>query len=155
TFAEKEIVYREGWFGDTLFMVVKGYAVIKLGGMSVGIISPGSYFGESSILGCTTRLETVVAVTMLTCVELTRNAAMRAIEDIPDAMRKLEELRRERIDAIGDFEESLKKESEMVELSCDAGFESITESWTNETKRTDEFCVSTGSYEDPTVEALS
>ncbi|KAI9340015.1 hypothetical protein DFJ73DRAFT_845667 [Zopfochytrium polystomum] len=111
-FVRNETIYKQHSHGTSLFMIIEGYAIVRLGGMRVGHLTPGSYFGELGLIAPGPRFETVIAITQVTCMELDRQAIGDVLEDIPEISRSMNQLRLERIKVIDELCESVLSEGD-------------------------------------------
>ncbi len=67
----------QGKFGDDFFVILDGQAEVTRDRRKVGVLGPGTYFGEVALLrpsiGRTPRTATVTAVTLVRCFLLSKN----------------------------------------------------------------------------------
>jgi CRP/FNR family cyclic AMP-dependent transcriptional regulator len=61
TFAAGEMVFAEGDFGDTMYVVLKGHVEIRVGGEALEVAGPGTVIGEMALINLTTRSATAIA----------------------------------------------------------------------------------------------
>ena len=97
-FAEGEIVVREGDTTSSMFLIADGRAAVSVHGAPAGrsvasrglaVLSPGSAFGEISLLTGEPRLATVRALTEATLVEIDKATLAPILESNPSLVEKL------------------------------------------------------------------
>jgi CRP/FNR family cyclic AMP-dependent transcriptional regulator len=76
-------VVSEGDRGDNFFVITSGKARVLRGGREVAELGPGDYFGELSLFDPAPRNATVAAVGPLSLVLLSREAFLRAVDEMP------------------------------------------------------------------------
>jgi CRP-like cAMP-binding protein len=76
-------VVREGDRGDDFFVITSGKGRVTRGGREVAELGPGDYFGELSLFDPAPRNATVTAVGTMSLVSLSRDAFMRALDEMP------------------------------------------------------------------------
>jgi CRP-like cAMP-binding protein len=57
-------------FGDELFLVVDGHAVVSRNGVDLGVVNAGDFFGEMALLGTGVRTSTVRSIVAMTLLAL-------------------------------------------------------------------------------------
>jgi len=57
-------------FGDELFLVVDGHAVVSRNGVDLGVVNAGDFFGEMALLGTVVRTSTVRSIVAMTLLGL-------------------------------------------------------------------------------------
>lgn len=67
--AQVDIV-SENEFGDELFLVVDGHAAVTRGGVDLGVLNAGDFFGEMAMLGTGVRTSTVRSIVPMTLLGL-------------------------------------------------------------------------------------
>ena len=60
----------ENEFGDELFLVVDGHAAVTRGGVDLGVLNAGDFFGEMAMLGTGVRTSTVRSIVAMTLLGL-------------------------------------------------------------------------------------
>jgi small-conductance mechanosensitive channel/CRP-like cAMP-binding protein len=98
-FAEGEIVVREGDTTSSMFLIADGRAAVSVHGPAAGgvgvasrgvaVLSPGSAFGEISLLTGEPRLATVRALTEATLVEIDKATLAPILESNPSLVEKI------------------------------------------------------------------
>jgi CRP/FNR family transcriptional regulator, cyclic AMP receptor protein len=87
TYRKGETVFKEGDAGQSMFLLVSGQAgVVKdfFGGeRNLGMLQPGEYFGEMSLLSGNNRSATVQAHTDLACYTINHPDFMALVGKIP------------------------------------------------------------------------
>jgi CRP-like cAMP-binding protein/small-conductance mechanosensitive channel len=88
TFTPGEWIVRQGEEGDSMYLVTVGevsiaYATGDLSENRVGLIGPGDFFGESSLLTGEPRNASAVAVTRVDCYKLDKAGLQRIIAQHP------------------------------------------------------------------------
>jgi len=63
-------IVSEGEFGDELFLVVDGHAAVTRGGVDLGVLNAGDFFGEMAMLGTGVRASTVRSIVAMTLLGL-------------------------------------------------------------------------------------
>jgi CRP/FNR family transcriptional regulator, cyclic AMP receptor protein len=63
-------VVNESEFGDELFLVVDGHAAVTRGGVDLGVLNAGDFFGEMALLGTGVRTSTVRSIVAMTLLGL-------------------------------------------------------------------------------------
>ena len=61
TFSSGEMVFAEGDFGDTMYIVLEGHVEIRIGGRTLEVAGPGTVIGEMSLINLSTRSATAIA----------------------------------------------------------------------------------------------
>jgi len=85
SFAPGEIIVRQGDAGDSMYVVIAGQVAINYAGVDksetqVAVISPGEFFGESSLLTGETRNASAITLSRVDCYELDK-AGLQGILD--------------------------------------------------------------------------
>ncbi|MCB4203408.1 mechanosensitive ion channel family protein [Deferribacterales bacterium Es71-Z0220] len=73
-YLENEEVIKEGESGESMFFVLEGKFEAKKHGKNLGILQPGDFFGEMSLLTGDKRYATITAVTKAKAIEIDRQA---------------------------------------------------------------------------------
>jgi len=73
----------EGDRGDDFFVITSGKARVTRGGREVAELGPGDYFGELSLFDPAPRNATITAVGSMSLVSLSRDAFLRALDELP------------------------------------------------------------------------
>ena len=76
-------IVREGDRGDDFFVITSGKGRVTRGGREVAELGPGDYFGELSLFDPAPRNATVTAVGAMSLVSLSRDAFLRALDEMP------------------------------------------------------------------------
>jgi CRP/FNR family cyclic AMP-dependent transcriptional regulator len=63
-------IVKENEFGDELFLVVGGHAAVTRGGVDLGVLNAGDFFGEMAMLGTGVRTSTVRSIVAMTLLGL-------------------------------------------------------------------------------------
>ena len=98
TFKRGEVVFHKGDPGETMFLITEGQVKIVLPSDSgeealLGVLDPGNFFGELSLLDGQPRSATIVATEPTETVVLRRETLLKAIRANPDiAIHLLQEL---------------------------------------------------------------
>jgi CRP-like cAMP-binding protein len=85
-YSKDHIVYSQGDQADNVFYLRSGRAKVLMvseegKGAVVGILQPGSFFGEECLVGHDLRLNTIRALSECACMRLDRAAFIRALRD--------------------------------------------------------------------------
>jgi serine/threonine protein phosphatase PrpC len=88
-FAPGEYLLREGDMNDQLFIVVKGSAVIRQVGVSIGKLSTGDHFGEISLFDPKQSRVTVVALEQMSVLALQCDALVKLLKKYPSLGEKM------------------------------------------------------------------
>ncbi|MEP6623492.1 MAG: cyclic nucleotide-binding domain-containing protein [Acidimicrobiia bacterium] len=86
--AGKELA-REGEFGREFFVVIAGKVEAVRNGVTIGILGPGSFFGEMALLERQPRVATVVAVEPTEVLVLTTQGFASVVDQMPSVDRKM------------------------------------------------------------------
>lgn len=62
-FPAGETIFREGDYGNTLYIIVRGEVAVTRGGQRVGVLGEADYFGEMAVLTGEMRSASVTAMT--------------------------------------------------------------------------------------------
>jgi CRP-like cAMP-binding protein len=76
-------VVSEGDRSDDFFVITSGKARVTRGGHDVAQLGPGEYFGELSLFDPAPRNATVAATGSMSLVSLSRDAFIRALDEMP------------------------------------------------------------------------
>jgi CRP/FNR family transcriptional regulator, cyclic AMP receptor protein len=76
-------VVSEGDRSDDFFVITSGEARVTRGGHDVAELGPGEYFGELSLFDPAPRNATVAAMGSMSLVSLSRDAFIRALDEMP------------------------------------------------------------------------
>ncbi|MDQ1449350.1 MAG: family transcriptional regulator, cyclic receptor protein [Actinomycetota bacterium] len=76
-------VVNEGDAGDDFFVITSGKARVTRSGREVAELGPGDYFGELSLFDPSPRNATVAAIGSMSLVSLSRDAFIRALDEMP------------------------------------------------------------------------
>jgi CRP-like cAMP-binding protein len=76
-------VVSEGDRGDDFFVITSGKGRVTRGGREVAELGPGDYFGELSLFDPAPRNATIAAVGSMSLVSLSRDAFLRALDEMP------------------------------------------------------------------------
>jgi hypothetical protein len=63
-------IVMEDEFGDELYLVVDGHAAVTRGGVDLGVLNAGDFFGEMALLGTGVRTSTVRSIVAMTLLGL-------------------------------------------------------------------------------------
>jgi NADH:quinone reductase (non-electrogenic) len=91
-FETGERVFSSGDFGDKIYFVVKGEAVVEREGVQVATLGCGDVFGEAALISNRPRNATIRATTSLDTVTVSREAFQQLLMHLPglnDTMRQL------------------------------------------------------------------
>jgi len=83
------VLAREGDPGREFFVIISGKAVATRNGVEVGVLGPGSFFGEMSLLDKQPRVATVTASEPTEVLVLTAQAFTSVIDTMPSVDRKM------------------------------------------------------------------
>lgn len=61
SFSAGDIVFAEGEFGDTMYVVLNGHVEIHVGGKMLEVAGPGTVIGEMALINLSARSATAVA----------------------------------------------------------------------------------------------
>jgi CRP/FNR family cyclic AMP-dependent transcriptional regulator len=76
-------IVSEGDRGDEFFVITSGKGRVTRGGREVAELGPGDYFGELSLFDPMPRNATITAVGSMSLVALSRDAFLRALDEMP------------------------------------------------------------------------
>lgn len=99
TFADGDVVTREGDPGDRFFVVTSGTAAVSVGGEQRPALGPGEGFGEIALLHDVPRTATVTAVGPLQVLSLAQDRFLSAISDNQVSAEQAQALARQRLTA--------------------------------------------------------
>jgi CRP/FNR family cyclic AMP-dependent transcriptional regulator len=77
-------IVKEGTDGDAFYVVLKGQAVVTMGGRFLARMVPGDHFGEIAILDRGPRTASVTSETPMTLAVMTRPSLFKALHDDPE-----------------------------------------------------------------------
>ena len=83
------VLAREGDLGREFFVIVSGGADVTRNGVIVGMLAPGSFFGEMALLDRQPRAATVTAHEPSEILVLTKGAFTGVIDTMPSVDRKM------------------------------------------------------------------
>jgi CRP-like cAMP-binding protein len=83
------VLAREGDLGREFFVIVSGSADVTRNGVIVGMLGPGSFFGEMALLDRQTRTATVTTGEPAEILVLTKGAFTGVIDTMPSVDRKM------------------------------------------------------------------
>lgn len=83
TVTEGSDIVVEGEVGTGLYLIASGTADVRRNGETVASLAPGDYFGELSLFDPAPRNASVHATATLSCVMLTRDAFVTALDEVP------------------------------------------------------------------------
>lgn len=89
-------VFRQGDFGDTMYLVESGKLELRRDGQHITFLEPGAIFGEMAILGEGLRVATVQAVEDSLLLAIHEDAVEALVTSFPEALANLERLVLER-----------------------------------------------------------
>ena len=84
-----KVLAREGDVGREFFVIVSGGAEVTRNGVSVGVLGPGSFFGEMALLDRQSRTATVTAAAPSEILVLTKRVFSGVIDTMPSVDRKI------------------------------------------------------------------
>src|SRR6266542_4214208 len=99
TFAAGDVICREGEPGDSLFVVVEGFARVMLHDRDVARLRRGDVIGEMSLVSGEPRSATVVAAVPTTAFELSRYGVAALIAEQPRILENLTRILSDRLAA--------------------------------------------------------
>ncbi|KAJ1546800.1 anaphase-promoting complex subunit Hcn1, partial [Cladochytrium tenue] len=82
-------VYEQCAVGSSMFMILRGVAVVYVSDLKVGYLSKGSVFGVPNAMLPGPRLEQVETLTQLVCVEVKQSAIERIAASIPEVRDRI------------------------------------------------------------------
>src|SRR6266498_2986975 len=136
TFAAGDVICREGEPGDSLFVVVEGFARVMLHDRDVARLRRGDVIGEMSLVSGEPRSATVVAAVPTTALELSREDVASLIARRPQILENLTRILSGRLAATtarvgetsrGEAVALLVGEQGTVVVVADAGQENVVE----------------------------
>jgi trk system potassium uptake protein TrkA len=83
------VLAREGELGREFFVVTAGKAEVARNGEIIGVLGPGSFFGEMALLERQPRVATVVAVEPTEVLVLTTQGFASVVDQMPSVDRKM------------------------------------------------------------------
>ena len=88
-------IVKEGSNGDAFYVVLKGQAVVSMGGKFLNRMVPGDHFGEIAVLDGGPRTASVTSETPMTLAVMSRKSLFKALHDDPEiAFELMSELAR-------------------------------------------------------------
>ncbi len=91
----KTLIYREEDYSDSLYIIIQGNVQIKSTALShdehAGVLEPGDFFGEMSLVSGLRRAETVKSTTECVLVEIPRRAVLRLLNADQSVKRKIDQ----------------------------------------------------------------
>jgi CRP-like cAMP-binding protein len=84
-----KVLAREGEVGREFFVVTAGKAEATRNGVSIGVLGPGSFFGEMALLERQPRVATVIAVEPTEVLVLTAQGFAAVVDQMPAVDRKM------------------------------------------------------------------
>lgn len=91
-----EIIFREGDFGDRLFVVVKGEVGILRDGAVISSLKAGDVFGEMALISDDPRSATVIARTDVSAIAIGRAAFQQLVAHLPGVRPAINEIMKSR-----------------------------------------------------------
>jgi CRP/FNR family transcriptional regulator, cyclic AMP receptor protein len=83
------VLAREGDVGREFFVLVAGKCAVTRNGVNVGMLEPGSFFGEMALLDRQPRSATVTACEAAQVLVLTTQAFTGVVDTVPSVDRKM------------------------------------------------------------------
>ena len=87
---EGKALVEEGEFGYEFFAIEDGRAEVRHGDEAIAELGPGDFFGEMALTGDARRNASVVAVSPLTAIVMTRQAFRQMRHDIPTVCERIQ-----------------------------------------------------------------
>ena len=84
-----DVIARQGERGSECFIVASGSATIQVGGLDVGTVGPGGFFGEMALLDGGPRSATVTALDDMQLLILDRRELNDLLDAAPSVARKM------------------------------------------------------------------
>lgn len=91
-FEPAEVVFNVGDFGDKVFFIAKGEAVVLRDGKTLTTLSKGEMFGEAALVSHSPRNASVRALTALEVVVVNRDAFEELLENLPGLHGNIEQI---------------------------------------------------------------
>lgn len=91
------VIFREGEFGDTMYVVLEGRVDIHVRGTCVATISPGGTIGEMALISKQPRSATAVAATACTLVPIDEQQFYALMHQQPDFVVEMMDILSERL----------------------------------------------------------
>jgi serine/threonine protein phosphatase PrpC len=82
-------VFREGEFGESLYMILEGTAAVMKADVEIAVLNPGAHFGEMSLIERAPRSATVRASSDLGVLVIERDAFFSLLAEEPTAVKLL------------------------------------------------------------------
>ena len=86
---EGKVLAAEGETGSEFFVIVSGKAEATKHGISVGVLGPGSFFGEIALLDHRPRTATVTTIEPTSVLVITQRAFTGLVQTMPSVDRKM------------------------------------------------------------------
>ena len=116
-FETGERIFSSGDFGDKVYFVVKGEAVVEREGLQLATLGGGDVFGEAALISNQPRNATVRATTALDTVVVSRDAFQQLLMHLPGLSETMQQLMSGR----------LKQGQDLASLMAEAGSQSDQE----------------------------
>ena len=84
SFGKDEYIITEGEIGDTLYIIIKGYALAEIHAEQTAQLNDTDYFGEIALLGDVKRTASVKATSPITTLTLSKKEFKRFIYENPE-----------------------------------------------------------------------
>lgn len=84
-----KVLTTEGETGREFFVIVSGKAEATRGGVSIGVLGAGSFFGEMALLDRKPRTATVTTLEPTSVLVITATAFSALVESVPSVDRKM------------------------------------------------------------------
>jgi CRP-like cAMP-binding protein len=84
-----KVLTTEGETGREFFVIVNGKAEATRGGVSIGVLGAGSFFGEMALLDRKPRTATVTTLEPTSVLVITATAFSALVESVPSVDRKM------------------------------------------------------------------
>ncbi|MBT5934720.1 cyclic nucleotide-binding domain-containing protein [Sulfurimonas sp.] len=88
-FSPNEYIIREGELGDTLYIIIKGKAIVEVASNQVTTMGDNDYFGEIAILGDSKRTASVKAIEPMSTLTISKEKVKEFISDQPVVSAKI------------------------------------------------------------------
>ncbi len=99
SYAPGEVVFEKNAPGSSLFAIAEGLVHVRIDPNDASKVVPieaGTIFGEVGLISGRRRGATIVAAEPTICVEISRNAALKLMSQVPPAKREIERISTER-----------------------------------------------------------
>ena len=107
-FEAGELVFGEGDFGDKVYFIVKGEAVVERAGTELACLQNGEVFGEAALISDQPRNAAVRAKTALDVVAVSREAFQELLGRLPGFSPALQDIMSRRLGRPLDLHEEMK-----------------------------------------------